>query len=201
MVSTDVSGNLAASTVTIQQVETTVTTVNMHSTQIAALQSNVTTHTAEIAALEAAGGASAAQVAALGGRIDTNSGEIAVLDTRVASNTGQIAALDVRVDANTADISSLDSRVTSTESGFSDMSGRIDKAFEGTAMALAMVGGGLPSDKDFAMSLNWGTFEGENAFAGTAQARISENFLIHGGLGIGANQGTVGGRAGLTYAW
>lgn len=142
------------------------------------------------------------------GDIAANTGDIAGPDTRVTTNTGDIAtntadiaALDTRVTTNTNDIAALDSRVSSLESSLGEIDGRIDKAFEGTAMALAMVGGGLPADKNFAVSLNWGTFEGENAFAGTAQARISENFFIHGGLGLGASQGTVGGRAGVTCTW
>lgn len=64
-----------------------------------------------------------------------------------------------------------------------------------------MVGGTLPSDKDFAMSINWGNFEGENGFAGTAAMRINDNLHLHGGIGVGARHGTVGSRAGLTFAW
>ncbi len=58
----------------------------------------------------------------------------------------------------------------------------------------------MPTDKNYAVSINWGDFGGKNAFAGTVQARVSEDFMIHGGIGFGSS-GTVGGRAGLTYAW
>lgn len=117
--------------------------------------------------------------------------QITNLDSRVTGNTQQIAALDNRV-------TTLDNRVSE---GFNRLDGRIDQAFEGAAMAMAMAGAGLPADKNYAVSINWGGFEGENAFAGTAQARLSENFIIHGGLGVGTSQGTVGGRAGVTMAW
>lgn len=117
--------------------------------------------------------------------------QIVNLDSRVTGNTQQIAALDNRV-------TTLDNRVSE---GFNRIDGRIDQAFEGAAMAMAMAGAGLPADKNYAVSINWGGFEGENAFAGTAQARLSENFIIHGGLGVGTSQGTVGGRAGVTMAW
>ncbi|RUY82833.1 hypothetical protein EN974_37470 [Mesorhizobium sp. M7A.F.Ca.CA.001.12.2.1] len=96
-------------------------------------------------------------------------------------------------------IAGLDNRVSTLENGFSDLNGRIDKAFEGTAMALAMAGGSLPADKNFAVSINWGTFEGQNAFAGTAHARLTDNLFINGG--VGASDHTVGGRAGLMLAW
>ncbi|WP_164766107.1 MULTISPECIES: YadA-like family protein [unclassified Mesorhizobium] len=68
-------------------------------------------------------------------------------------------------------------------------------------MALAMAGGSLPADKNFAVSINWGTFEGQNAFAGTAHARLTDNLFINGGVGVGASDHTVGGRAGLMLAW
>jgi hypothetical protein len=68
-------------------------------------------------------------------------------------------------------------------------------------MAMAMAGAALPSDKDFAVSINWGAFEGENAFAGTAHARLTDNLFVNGGLGVGLSGDTVGGRAGLMLAW
>ncbi|MBN9552556.1 MAG: YadA-like family protein [Alphaproteobacteria bacterium] len=129
---------------------------------------------------------------------------VAAHQTTLDTHTLQITDLDGRVTTNTQDIASLDSRVTgleaSVEGGFARLDGRIDKAFEGAAMAMAMAAPAMPSDKNYAVSINWGGFEGQNAFAGTAQARISENFMVHGGIGLGST-GTVGGRAGLTYAW
>ncbi|AMS42351.1 MULTISPECIES: YadA-like family protein [Aminobacter] len=95
-------------------------------------------------------------------------------------------------------IASLDGRVAALEGSFS---GSIGKAYEGSSIALAMAGGTLPSDKDFAMSINWGNFEGENGFAGTAAMRINDNLRLHGGIVVGARHGTVGSRAGLTFAW
>jgi hypothetical protein len=100
---------------------------------------------------------------------------------------GNLAATSFSLDS----IASLDSRITALGA----------KAFEGTAIALAMSGGALPADKDFAVSINWGVFEGQHGFAGTAAARVNDNLLLHGGIGIGASEGTVGGRAGLTLTW
>ena len=70
-------------------------------------------------------------------------------------------------------------------------------------MAIALGGSGaiLPDDKDFAASLNYGTFDGQNAMSFSGVGRISDNVFLNGGVGTGLNQGTVGGRAGVTFAW
>lgn len=138
------------------------------------------------------------------GRLDGHDTMLAAHQTTLDTHTVQITDLDGRVTTNTQDIANLDGRLTgleaSVEGGFARLDGRIDKAFEGAAMAMAMAAPAMPTDKNYAVSINWGGFEGQNAFAGTAQARISENFMVHGGIGLGST-GTVGGRAGLTYAW
>jgi trimeric autotransporter adhesin len=64
-----------------------------------------------------------------------------------------------------------------------------------------MAGATLPPGKNFALSANWGTFRGENGFAATAVARVSDNLFAHAGVGVGTERGGVGGRAGVTYAW
>jgi hypothetical protein len=70
-------------------------------------------------------------------------------------------------------------------------------------MALAMGGSpvALPCNKTLAVSANWGTFEGHNALAISGVGRVAEDVYLNGGIGIGANEGTSGGRAGVTYAW
>ncbi len=162
------------------------TTVSTHTTQIAALQTTVSTHTTEIATLNTT--------------VNTHTTQIAALDSTVNVHTTQIAGLDSRVTANTSAITALDGRVGALETGLDRLDGRVDKAFEGAAMAMAMAAPAMPTDKNYAVSINWGDFGGKNAFAGTVQARVSEDFMIHGGIGFGSS-GTVGGRAGLTYAW
>ncbi len=138
------------------------------------------------------------------GRLDGHDTMLAAHQGTLDTHTLQITDLDSRVTTNTQDIANLDNRVTGLEAsvgeGFARLDGRVDRAFVGAAMAMAMAAPAMPSDKNYAVSINWGDFEGKNAFAGTAQARISESFMIHGGIGVGSS-GTVGGRAGLTYAW
>ena len=75
------------------------------------------------------------------------------------------------------------------------------QAFEGTAIAIAMGGSALPSDKKFAITTNWGTFRGENAGSFVAQMRVSDHVVLNGAVGAGFAQGGVGGRAGVTLAW
>jgi hypothetical protein len=98
-------------------------------------------------------------------------------------------------------VSSLESRTTNLEANVLTLRRDVRRSFEGSAMALAMAGAVLPADKNFALSANWGNFQGENGFAATAAARLNQNVIVHGGVGLGTNRGTVGGRAGMTFAW
>jgi hypothetical protein len=77
----------------------------------------------------------------------------------------------------------------------------VRQAFEGTAVAIALGGSALPSDKKFAVSANWGTFRGENAMSLGAQMRLNQYVVLNGGVAAGFAQGGVGGRAGVTVAW
>lgn len=208
MVTTDSAGNLAASTFDFASLSGLPATVAQNSSDISALQGTVGGHTTELAnhetritSNESDIAQHTTQIASLDTRVTTNTTDIATNAANIANNTTDIATNTVNIATNTSNIALLDGRVGSLESGLNAVNGRIDKAFEGTAMALAMAGSGLPGDKNYAVSLNWGTFQGENAFAGSAQARISENVILSGGIGVGASNHTVGGRAGVTVAW
>lgn len=75
------------------------------------------------------------------------------------------------------------------------------KAFEGTAVAIALGGGFLPDNKRFAISTNWGTFRGENAASVIAHLRVNEFMVFNGGFASGFQHGGMGGRMGATFAW
>ena len=75
------------------------------------------------------------------------------------------------------------------------------KAYEGSAVAIALGGGTLPDNKRYAISANWGGYHGTNAFAATALLRINDNIVLNGGVGVGLTKGDVGGRVGVTVAW
>jgi hypothetical protein len=208
IVTTDSAGNLAASTFDLATLSALPATVAQNSSDISALQGTVSGHTTELANHETRitnneGDIAqhTTQIASLDTRVTTNTADIATNTSNISINTANIAINTADIATNTSNIALLDGRVGSLESGLNAVNGRIDKAFEGNAMALAMAGSGLPGDKNYAVSLNWGTFQGENAFAGSAQARISENVILSGGIGVGAGNHTVGGRAGVTVAW
>jgi hypothetical protein len=79
---------------------------------------------------------------------------------------------------------------------------QIDENTEGVAIALAMAGVPtlLPAER-FAWSANWGAFQGENGFAGGFAARLDSTVQFNGGIGLGANERTVGGRLGVRVGW
>ena len=83
-----------------------------------------------------------------------------------------------------------------------NLDGRTTKALNGVAMAFAMAGTPslLPTER-FAMSANWGTFDGTNGLALGAALRLSSNAQAEGGLAYGANGGGVGGRLGVRFGW
>jgi trimeric autotransporter adhesin len=99
------------------------------------------------------------------------------------------------------DVSSLNSSVGALQQNVAVLQQGVRQAFEGTAIAIAMGGAALPSDKKFAVSANWGTFRGENAMSLGAQLRLSQNVVLNGGVAAGLAQGGVGGRGGVTVAW
>jgi hypothetical protein len=114
--------------------------------------------------------------------------------TSIAAINNQVGNLDGRV-------GSLESRTGVLEGNVAELQRGLRRSYEGTAIALAMAGATLPAGKNFALSANWGTFRGENGFAATGVARLTDNVYAHAGVGLGTDRGGVGGRAGLTFAW
>ena len=99
------------------------------------------------------------------------------------------------------DISGLQNNVSTLQGNVAVLQTQMRQAFEGTAIAIAMGGAALPSDKKFAISTNWGTFRGQNAMSLGAQMRLNQYVVLNGGVAAGFAQGGVGGRAGVTVAW
>ena len=74
------------------------------------------------------------------------------------------------------------SELVALNSRIDNVSGRADKALAGVAMAFAMAGvPTLLQSETFAMSGNWGTFEGENGLAMNAAVRLAKNVQLNGG--------------------
>jgi autotransporter adhesin len=75
------------------------------------------------------------------------------------------------------------------------------RAYEGSAIAMALGGGFIPDNKRYALTVNWGGYHGTSAFGVMGLFRVSDNLIVDGGVGVGVSKGDVGGRVGLTYAW
>jgi hypothetical protein len=68
-------------------------------------------------------------------------------------------------------------------------------------MAMALSGGFLPDKKNFALALNYGTFQHQNAAALSSYFRVTDNVIFSSGVSYGVEARQFGGRAGLLFAW
>jgi hypothetical protein len=106
--------------------------------------------------------------------------------------TGSAASLGL---ATTADINNINAQL-------SDLNDRTNKANAGVAMAFAIAGVPtlLPTER-FAVTGNWGTFQGQNGLALNAAMRLTGNVQLNGGVAYAPNQSIAGGRVGLRLGW
>ena len=122
------------------------------------------------------------------------SGTLQVVTSDAGGNlaVSPLASLGI---ASTTDISAINARLD-------ELANRSSKAYTGIAMAFAMAGVPtlLPNEK-FAVTANWGTFEGANGLALDAAVRITDNVQLNGGIGYGPNEHIAGGRVGLRFGW
>src|SRR5215510_35118 len=116
----------------------------------------------------------------------------------VTSDTGGNLATNTAAGLGLASLNDL----TGINARINDVDGRTTKALNGVSMAFAMAGTPwlLPTER-FAVSVDWGTFQGTNALALTAAYRLGTNVQANGGVAYGANGGGVGGRAGVRVGW
>jgi trimeric autotransporter adhesin len=98
-------------------------------------------------------------------------------------------------------INALNANVAILNGSVASLQNQVERAFEGTAIAIALGGGVLPDNKKFAISANWGTYAGTNAFGATGYFRVTDNIVVNGGLGVGLTKGDVGGRVGVPLTW
>jgi hypothetical protein len=119
--------------------------------------------------------------------IDNNTSDISDLQTVTNDQQAQI-------DANTADIFGLQGDV-------SDLRDRDGELAEGIAISLALDPPNLRNGQTFAMRGGWGNFDGTNAAGITAAGALNQNVVVDAGVGWGASQGTVAGKAGVTIGW
>lgn len=134
-------------------------------------------------------------------QIDDIETENAAQQTQINTNTSNIADLQSvsndlqdQINANTTDIFALQSDV-------SDLRDRDRELAEGIAISLALDAPVLRNGQTFAMRGGWGNFDGSNAAGITAAGALSQNVVVDAGVGWGASQGTVAGKAGMTIGW
>jgi trimeric autotransporter adhesin len=95
--------------------------------------------------------------------------------------------------------------LTNVADGISDTDGatygQVRRVKEGVAMAMAMSGGALPDSKRYSVSVNFGTFDRQNAMGFSGQVRVTDHIVVSGGLGYGLEMKQVAARAGIQFAW
>jgi len=117
----------------------------------------------------------------------------------LASNGG---ALQNKVNANMVGVQNIASAIGNLESRLDRNDRRTDDAVEGVAFSLAMAGTFLPQPgESVRLSGNWGNFEGSNALAFSGAMALSGQTFLTAGVGVGLEEDTLGGRAGVSYGW
>jgi hypothetical protein len=84
----------------------------------------------------------------------------------------------------------------------------VNKAYEGTAIALAISQPVFLPGQSFAIRAGWGNYESQNAFGVSAAGVIARDVFgygstvaLDGGVGVGGNYNGVAGKAGLTFGF
>jgi hypothetical protein len=84
----------------------------------------------------------------------------------------------------------------------------VNKAYEGTAIALAISQPVFLPGQSFAIRAGWGNYESQNAFGVSAAGVIARDMFgygstvaLDGGVGVGGNYNGVAGKAGLTIGF
>jgi autotransporter adhesin len=121
-----------------------------------------------------------------------------------SNNRGDLAAYTPRQLglATQADVGVLNTQIRRVDTQIRRVGRKADEATTGVAMAFAMAGvPTLLNGERFAMTGNWGTFEGENGLAMNAALRLSSNVQLNGGVGWGLDEDLAGGRVGVRVGW
>jgi hypothetical protein len=122
------------------------------------------------------------------------------LATNTAAGLGLASSTDIS--ALNSQIAGINNQIVGINTRLNDLDGRTTKALNGVAMAFAISGvPWLQPTERFAVSANYGTFQGTNGIALNGALRLSTRLQAEGGIAYGANGGGVGGRAGLRMGW
>lgn len=104
--------------------------------------------------------------------------------------------------ASSGDLASINARLGQVDSRLDGLDEKSDKALQGVAMAFALAGSpSLAEHETFAISGNWGGYQGASGVAFGAALKLDRHIQLNGGMAYGMNEGTVGGRAGVRLGW
>ena len=117
-----------------------------------------------------------------------------------ANSSGYISAEGNRVQDVATPIAGTDA----TNKAYVDKG--LNKAYEGTAIALAISQPVFLPGQTFAMRGGWGDYEGQNAFGVSVAGVVAHNVFGYGSTvsldgGIGAGNSSVAGKAGVTVGF
>ena len=122
------------------------------------------------------------------------SGPTQVVTADALGNLGVTPASSLGL-GSAADISTLSTQVNL-------LSQKLRKANTGVAMGFAMAGvPTLLSTEKVALSVNWGTFQGENGGALSGAVRIYRNVQLQGSFAYGFRENMAGRHAGLRFGF
>ena len=120
------------------------------------------------------------------------------MTTDAMGNLGS-AMVDIR------GVLALDSRVMGLENQVSLLDQAVARnrrfANGGIAASMALSGTTIVPDKDWSMSFNLATFEGQQGFSTAVVGRVTEGLYISGGITGSTVQGTTAGRVGLAFGF
>jgi trimeric autotransporter adhesin len=129
------------------------------------------------------------------------SGPVQIVTSDAGGNLATNTAAGLGL-ATTNDMNNMNNQIANINVRLNDLNGQTTKALNGVAMAFAISGvPWLQTTERFAVSMNYGTFQGTNGMALNAALRLGTHAQAEGGIAYGANGGGVGGRVGLRFGW
>jgi hypothetical protein len=133
-----------------------------------------------------------------------NTNQQVQIDQNTTTNNTQA----IEIAALQGAVGNLNSTADRLQTQIDQLDRRDDDLAEGIAISLALDQPFFHAGQTFAINLGWGGYDGQNAVGLTAAGIVDRGGLgptstttLHGGIGAGAGQGQVAGKAGLSFGW
>src|SRR6185369_216336 len=132
------------------------------------------------------------------------------LATEVTTRTSQVAALSTGLSTTNSNVATLSTGLSTTNANLAaETNARVamgaelrDRIASSTATAIALGGAAILPDANFTLSGNVGFYQGAQAIALNAAARVAPNTFLTGAVGGGLNKhGELGGRVGFVFGF